>query len=395
MSVKQKRLLQPGERIGVLVVDDSAVTRNLVTRALEQTPSVYVAGSAPNGLIALQRLAELRPDVMILDVEMPEMGGLETLRRAKKLHPQLRVVMFSAYTERGGETTLEALGLGADDYITKAASGALDQSSQQLPADWLQGQLVPRVLQFFELPGGLPSAAVGGSPSAAAGVSSSAAVKAAPKLASKVASGPAQQPHFTSYKSIPLRPKVVVIGVSTGGPNALTAILPLFPADFPIPILLVQHMSALFTRLLAERLDSQCRLRVVEAVHGQTVKAGTIHIAPGDFHMVVAEADGEVRICLNQSPPQNSCRPSVDALFASVADVYGGAVLALVLTGMGCDGLRGTRMLKNLGATVLAQDQATSIVWGMPGVVVNAGLADQVLALHEVVPAVLRATQQD
>jgi two-component system chemotaxis response regulator CheB len=187
-----------------------------------------------------------------------------------------------------------------------------------------------------------------------------------------------------------VRPKVVVIGVSTGGPAALGRILPQLTAGFPLPILVVQHMPALFTRFLAERLDTCCALDVEEASEGSCVDAGNVLIAPGDFHLKVASSGGEVRVCLDQSPPQNFCRPAVDALFSSIAEVYGGAVIAVVLTGMGHDGLRGAQILKARGASILAQDEASSVVWGMPGAVVNAGLADRVLPLDQVVPEILR-----
>jgi two-component system chemotaxis response regulator CheB len=183
---------------------------------------------------------------------------------------------------------------------------------------------------------------------------------------------------------------VVVIGVSTGGPTALGAILPELPAEFPLPVLVVQHMPPLFTRLLAERLHSACRLPVEEAGQGNPVEAGKILIAPGDFHLKVASNGGGVRVFLDQSPPLNSCRPAVDALFTSIGEVYGGAVIAAILTGMGQDGLRGAQILKAQGASVLAQDEASSVVWGMPGAVVNAGLADRVLPLDQVVPEILR-----
>jgi two-component system chemotaxis response regulator CheB len=189
-----------------------------------------------------------------------------------------------------------------------------------------------------------------------------------------------------------IRPEVVVIGVSTGGPTALGRILPEFPADFPLPILVVQHMPPLFTRLLAERLNSTCRLRVEEASQGRLIEPGRILIAPGDFHMRVSPGSGSACVFLDQTPRQNSCRPAVDALFASTAAVYGGAAVAVILTGMGQDGLRGVEILRAQGASVLAQDEASSVVWGMPGAVVNAGLADRVLPLDEVVPEVLRIT---
>jgi chemotaxis response regulator CheB len=185
-------------------------------------------------------------------------------------------------------------------------------------------------------------------------------------------------------------PGVLAIGVYTGGPAALSSILPELPPAFPLPVLVVQHMPPLFTRLLAERLRATCRLPVEEASQDHPVEGGKILIAPGDFHLKVAFGGGGVRVCLDQSPPQNSCRPAVDALFASIAEVYRGAAIAVILTGMGQDGFRGAEILKARGAFILAQDEATSVVWGMPGAVVKAGLAGRVLALDQAMPEILR-----
>jgi two-component system chemotaxis response regulator CheB len=366
MAALVKRLLQQGERIRVLVVDDSVVIRRLVTHALEVDPAFDVVGAASNGAIALQRIPQFNPDVLTLDIEMPEMDGLEMLRRVRRDYPQLRVIMFSTLTERGAAVTLEALSLGADDYVAKVSNeGSLDRSMMRL-----REQLVPKIKQFFHLPGEARTA-VRPAPLAVA-------VKAADGRVASVRPG------------TKMRPKVVVIGVSTGGPTALGAILPELPAGFPLPVLVVQHMPPLFTRLLAERLHSACRLPVEEARQGERVEAGKVLIAPGDFHLKVAFNGGAVRVCLDQSPPQNSCRPAVDALFSSVGEAYGGAVIAVILTGMGQDGLRGVEILRAQGASVLAQDEASSVVWGMPGAVVNAGLADRVLPLEQVVPEILR-----
>ncbi len=366
MAALNKRILQPGERIRVLVVDDSVVIRRLVAHALEQEPLLEVVGAASNGLVALQRIPQLSPDVLTLDIEMPEMDGLETLRRVRREYPQLRVIMFSTLTERGAAVTMEALTLGADDYVTKVSNeGSLDRSMTRL-----REELVPKIKQFFALPG-----------------QSRVAVQTE---ATQVPAVPPARRGTTVSPGMKLRPKVVVIGVSTGGPTALGATLPYLPADFPLPILVVQHMPPLFTRLLAERLHSTCRLPVEEARQGQSVEAGRILIAPGDYHLKVASKGGAVSVCLDQAPPQNSCRPAVDALFASVGEVYGGAVIAVILTGMGNDGMRGAEILRAQGASVIAQDEASSVVWGMPGAVVNAGLADHVLPLDQVVPEILR-----
>ena len=369
MAVVNRRLLQPGDRIRVMVVDDSVVIRRLVTQALEQDAMIEVVGTASNGAIGLQRIPQFSPDVITLDIEMPDMNGLEMLRRIRREYPQLRVIMFSTLTERGAAVTLEALTLGADDYVAKVSNeGSLDRSMARL-----RDEMIPKIKQFFRV----------------AGQSAAAATPAPPRANGSAVPTAGARPIAPSLK---LRPQVVVIGVSTGGPTALAAMLPSFPSSFPLPILLVQHMPPLFTRLLAERLNATCQLMVEEASEGDAVEPGKILIAPGDFHMKVASRGGVIRVCLDQSPRQNSCRPAVDALFASAAELYGGAVLAVVLTGMGQDGLHGVKLLKARGARVLVQDEASSVVWGMPGAVVNAGLADRVLALDEVVPEILSVT---
>lgn len=365
MPAINKRLLQPGELIRVLVVDDSVVIRRLVTHALEQDSALEVVGSASNGAIALQRIPQLNPDVITLDIEMPEMNGLEMLGHLRRDYPHVRVIMFSTLTERGTSVTLDALSLGADDYVTKASNdGSLDRSMARLRAE-----LIPKIKQFFRMRG---DDRVAVQPPAADPTHVASPRPAAP---SRVAT---------------MRPRVVVIGISTGGPAALGAILPDLPADFSLPVLVVQHMPPLFTRMLAERLNSTCQLPVEEAVQGAPVEAGKILIAPGDFHMKVAASGVLVRVCLDQSPPQNSCRPAVDALFASVGEIFHGDVIAAILTGMGQDGLRGSQILKAQGAMILAQDEGSSVVWGMPGAVVNAGIADRVLPLDQVVPEILR-----
>lgn len=358
MKVTNRRALRPGEKIRVLVVDDSVVIRRLVTHALEERDSIEVVGAAADGVIALGRIPQLNPDVVTLDIEMPVMDGMETLRHIRRDYPQTRVIMFSTLTERGAAVTLDALRAGADDYVTKASNeGSLDRSLVRL-----REELIPRIEQFFVFPG-QPSIAKTASP------------LAAPLSVAPVCAG---------------APRAVAIGVSTGGPAALTALLPTLPESFPLPILVVQHMPPLFTRLLAERLNSICALNVAEAQDGDRVQPGRILIAPGDFHMKVIAGDAGPVVHLDQSAPQNSCRPAVDVLFTSISEVYGGAVLPVILTGMGQDGLRGSRILKAQGAALLAQDEASSVVWGMPGAVVNAGLASEVVPLDRMGNAILK-----
>ena len=371
MTPLNQRQLQPGERIRVMVVDDSVVIRRLVTNALEQTPVVEVVGTASNGSIGLQRIKQLNPDVITLDIEMPDMDGLEMLRHIRREYPHLRVIMFSTLTERGAAKTFEALSLGADDYVAKVSNeGSLDRSMIRL-----REEMIPKIMQFFRLP-----------------VQSQTPAKPEHSAPPPMPAGFRFAPSSQNLKG---RLKAVVIGVSTGGPTALGSILPKLPAGFKLPVLVVQHMPPLFTRLLAERLNSTCKLPCEEATQGSPVLPGKILIAPGDFHMKVASGEGGVSVSLDQSPRLNSCRPAVDALFSSAGEVYGGAVLAVILTGMGQDGLRGVEILKAQGATVLAQDEATSVVWGMPGAVVNAGLVDRVLPLDDVVPEILRITARN
>ena len=357
-----RKAIRPGNRIRVLIVDDSVVIRRLVSLALEEDAAIEVVGAAANGAIALAKIPQVNPDALTLDIEMPEMDGLEALRRIRKQYPDLRVIMFSTLTERGASATFEALALGADDYVTKAANvGSLGSSLVSL-----RGELIPKIKQFFQLPGDPAPVAV-------------------------TAAAPVPAPRPRGFP-LPVRPEVLVIGVSTGGPTALGTIVGEFPAEFPLPILMVQHMPPVFTRLLAERLQANCALRVEEASNGSVVEKGKMLIAPGDHHMRVRNSGGQMHVTLDQAPPENSCRPAVDVMFRSVEEVYGGAVISVILTGMGYDGLRGVRALKAKGACVIAQDEASSVVWGMPGAVVEAGLADAVVPLDGVVAEILKYT---
>jgi two-component system chemotaxis response regulator CheB len=364
LIVPGRRTLPEGARIRTLIVDDSVVIRRLVTYALAEDPDIEVVGSAANGVLALKLIPLLKPDAVTLDIEMPEMDGLETLRQIRALHPHLVVIMFSTLSERGAAITIEALSLGANDYVTKAANvGSLDVSMARLRAD-----LVPKVKQFFRCG---PGCGTGCAP-----------IPRPPSTAVPIAA--------TGVKRSSVTRKAVAIGVSTGGPTALAEVIPAIPHNFDLPIFIVQHMPPIFTRLLAERLQTLTKLRIHEATDGMPVEAGGIYIAPGDFHMRTVKNGMEKRILLDRSEPENFCRPAVDVLFRSVADVYGGAVIAVVLTGMGQDGRLGVERLRKEGAWIIAQDEASSVVWGMPGAVTRAGLADAVVDLKAVVPAILR-----
>jgi two-component system, chemotaxis family, protein-glutamate methylesterase/glutaminase len=367
VAIPLRKVIASTSKIRVLVVDDSVVIRRLVTQALAEDPGVEVVGVAANGAIALQRIPQANPDVVTLDIEMPEMDGLETLRRIRQQYKDLRIIMFSTLTQRGATATIDALMLGADDYVTKAAN--VGKVSESLAA--LRGELIPRINQFF-----LRKDAGAGSSTIPTPVPAPAAVRTTPRIV------PAFRPQLT--------PQVVAIGVSTGGPTALSAIVPRFPETFALPILIVQHMPPLFTKLLADRLQKQTALRVVEGQDGLPVRAGTVYVAPGDYHMRVRRHEDQVVLSLDQAPPENSCRPAVDVMFRSVHEVYGGRALSVVLTGMGQDGLRGVELLRAAGARVIVQDEVSSVVWGMPGAVVRANLADAIVSLDDIVPEILR-----
>jgi len=350
-----------------MVVDDSVVIRRIITESLSNDAELEVVGYAANGLLALQRAAELKPDVITLDIEMPEMDGLTTIRRLRAASSTACVIMCSTLTSRGASAALDALMLGANDYVTKPSNtGPMDSARTML-----HDELIPKIKQFFELK---KTVAVPRS------------IPASAPLQSRVATRLPLAPLFT----MPTERKIVAIGVSTGGPTALMDILPQFPGPFPLPVVIVQHMPPLFTKLLAERLHAQSKVEVVEATNGMFLKAGRIVIAPGDFHMRLRRSGQEIAVQLDQGPRENSCRPAVDVLFRSVAEVYAGGVIGVILTGMGQDGLHGVEQLKSKGAYIIAQDRASSVVWGMPGAVVEAGLADSVLGLRAVVPEILR-----
>jgi two-component system, chemotaxis family, protein-glutamate methylesterase/glutaminase len=354
-------------RTRILIVDDSAVMRSLLRSVVSTDAGLEVAGTAADGASALSTLENLHPDLVLLDVEMPVMDGLVTLRRLRARGHRMPVIMCSSLTQRGAKVTIEALAGGASDYVAKPAG----QSDREAAIQTLAQDLIPKVhaltcrLQSPSRP-----------------------------VFSGAASIPLILP-LAPHRSQPISsiPEVLAIGVSTGGPAALDVLLPALPPDFPLPVVIVQHMPELFTKLFAERLNSRCRLRVREAAEGDPVRAGTVYIARGNWHIEVlaaASASSPATLHLNQGPLENHCRPAVDALFRSTAAVYGSGVLAVVLTGMGSDGLAGCRIIRSQGGSVLAQDQATSAVWGMPGAVANAGLAHRVLPLNAIAPEILR-----
>lgn len=329
-------------RVRVLIVDDSVVVRKVLTDALSADPGLEVVGAAANGSIGLQKITQVNPDVVILDVEMPELDGVETVRRIRAGWPNLPVIMCSALTERGGDTTLRALANGASDYVTKPSQlGSRDHA-----LSFFKAELVAKV-----------------------------------KALTSTASLPAPPLRVTA----PTVPRaaagkapvtVLAIGCSTGGPNALATLFQGIPRDIPVPVFITQHMPPLFTKLLADRLAIQTGLSVNEAKAGDLVEPGKVFIAPGDYHMTVIRDGVRTRIALNQDQPENSCRPAVDVMFRSIAKLYGPGVLGTVLTGMGQDGARGAQDIVDAGGSLIVQDAASCVVPSMPGAVVAAGLSD-------------------
>ncbi|BDI20028.1 chemotaxis response regulator protein-glutamate methylesterase [Nostoc cf. commune SO-36] len=338
-------------KIRVLIVDDAVVVRSRVSKILSSDPELEVVGVAANGRIALAKIPYVNPDVIILDIEMPEMNGLQTLAAIRQIYPRLPVIMYSTSTHRGAIATLEALSLGASDYATKPSNlGSVEATNQHIRDD-----LIPKIKVFgaFFTPSAITH--------------------------------PVVFPVRSSLHQV----EVVAIGVSTGGPNALTVVLNEFPADLSVPILIVQHMPPMFTKLLAKQLAAKCQIPIDEAVPGQILKPGHAWIAPGDFHLIVQRDKTGVRLATHQASPENSCRPSVDVLLRSVAQVYGAGAIAVILTGMGQDGLHGCQCIREAGGQVIAQDKATSVVWGMPSFVVNAGLANKILPLNQIADEIM------
>lgn len=359
-------------RIKVLVVDDSVVVRRLVTDALSADPAVDVVGVAANGQIALAKVEQHTPDVITMDVEMPVMDGIATVRELRRRGNRAPIIMFSTLTERGAAATLDALSAGASDYVTKPANVGSVQESLARVAD----DLLPRIKALAVRRTGGP-----------VGTTRRTATSSLPPLARVGSPGPV----VLRPRPAPRPVRAVVVGSSTGGPEALATFVRGLTRPLPVPVLAVQHMPPVFTRQLAARLDRLGPSTVVEAHADQQVEAGTIYVAPGDEHMEVAGSPANPHIRLHHGEPVNFCRPAVDVLFRSAVTLYGPDLLAVVLTGMGADGREGSRAVVEAGGTVLAQDETTSVVWGMPGAVAHAGLAHALLPVDEVADAVQRA----
>ncbi len=343
-------------KVRVLVVDDSAVTRSLLRSVVSLDSSAEVAGTAVDGETALAAVKDLQPDVILLDIDMPVLDGLRTLRRLRTDGHGIPVIMCSSLTRHGARITLEALAAGASDYVAKPTQQADTASAIRT----LACELMPKIHAL---------------------------------TAARSARNAPAMPQPAAPTHVSVAPSIVVIGVSTGGPVALEILLAGLPADFPLPVLVAQHMPEIFTGPLAERLNAHCLLSVREAAGGETAMPGTVSLARGDWHLelgAAAPGSRHAQLHLSRREPENHCRPSVDVLFRSAAVAFGPAVLSVVLTGMGTDGLAGSRMVRAAGGLVIAQNQQTSAVWGMPGAVTRAGLAHRVLPIDAIAGELVR-----
>jgi len=373
------------KNLRVLVVDDTIVYRKAVSDIIEEIPGVELAGVAHNGKIALAKIQSLKPDVLTLDIEMPEMNGIEVLAELQKNHPGIGVVMLSTLTAEGSDMTMRALELGAFDFILKP------QSKNQLEGKKeIRAALEPILRAFAK------------SRYASSLISSRGQLARLPPLSpGKAATPPVAGTHIfkpLTTKSSPLRrgkSEIVAIGISTGGPNALNQMLPQLPGNLGVPVLIVQHMPPVFTKSLAASLDKKCALTVKEAVNGENILPNVVYIAPGGKQMkLVAGTDGQNRrIKITDDPPENSCRPSADYLFRSVADYYVGRATAVIMTGMGSDGTMGLGILKQKSAFIIGQDESTCIVYGMPKAPAELGYLDVVAPLGRIAEEIVKSVK--
>lgn len=344
--------------IHALVIDDSALYRKFVKSVLEEIPGVEVIGTATNGRLGMEKIEALKPDLITLDLEMPELDGLGVLRELSDKGIEIASIMISSLTEQGAKATNTALQLGAFDFVLKPIGKDPDSSREQLKAD-----LSPKIEAFMARTARLE--------------------RKSKQQTERVGASDAVERMLKSVSRCQRKPKILGIGISTGGPAALNQVLPQLPGNFPCPIVIVQHMPPKFTKSLADDLNRLCKLEVLEAEEGMIAKPGQILIAPGGSQMRVEKQNGLPRIEITDDPPERNCKPAVDYLFRSLAHQYEDEAMGAILTGMGDDGTLGCKLLKRKGARIVVQDEESCVVWGMPRSVYEAGIADEVLPLSE------------
>ncbi len=368
--------------VKILVVDDSVLYRKIVSNVLEKIDGVEVVGTAPDGEIALRKIGMLRPDLLTLDLEMPNVDGLGVLAALQKQPNAPGVIMLSAFTSKGAETTMSALQRGAFDFVLKPTGGAPEKTASQLR------ESLETKIEAYARSGKLKPA-IGTTPTAPHTKQAAPGLSIANKTTDKT---PAFEP--TSMKPSGMKPRILAIGVSTGGPQALSTLIPSLPADLPVPVVIVQHMPPLFTKSLAEGIDNKAALTVVEAADGDKLQAGCVYIAPGGSQLKIDPKGVDFVAKLTDDPPENSCKPAVDYMLRSLSQCIAPQTLAIIMTGMGSDGTLGCKLLKRKGATVVAQDKESCVVYGMPRAVVEAGLADRIVPLNELASTILALLHQ-
>jgi len=356
----------PKRLLRILVVDDSVLYRKVLSDVLSNIQGVEVVGTATDGKVALSKISQLKPDMLTLDFDMPELNGLKVLEHVRIDHPDLKVVMVSAHTKEGAAITLKALELGALTFVAKPRTENPLESKNVL-----LDQLVPVVKEIL------------------------AQIQSSHQLVCKGRDMSQPAVSDTAIKKSPPPPgagriQIVAIGISTGGPKALAELIPRLPKDLRTPVVIVQHMPSEFTAALAESLNQKSALNVIEAKNGMELKRGTIFIAPGGKQMKIVNVSGKPMLEINDDPPENHCQPSADYLFRSVSKVYGKHALGIIMTGMGSDGVLGLRLMKRLGAQVIAQDKQSCVVFGMPGEAINAGVVDDIVPLSHIATEIVQ-----
>lgn len=356
-----------GPSVRVLVVDDSAIIRGFITRALEKDSAIHVVSTAGNGELAIENLKRIPADVVILDIEMPVMDGLTAIPKLKAVDSAVQIVMASTLTQKNAEISLKAMALGATDYIPKPSAREISGS------EGFEHELIEKVKTLAAL-----------------------ARRQCVRASSPDATGRVARyvPPVVEKKKVVLRiapvtkPDVIAIGASTGGPQALFEVIRAMGPGLAQPIVITQHMPPSFTTILADHIAKQCGVVCAEGKEGEILRPGQYYLAPGDFHMLLVRKPEGTMIRLTKDAPENYCRPSVDPMLRTLADIYGGRILCVILTGMGQDGWKGSDKVVQAGGTVIAQDEESSIVWGMPGAVAMGGLCSSVLPLLEIGAAV-------
>jgi len=381
-----------GNKIKVLVVDDTIVYRKAVSDILAEMPGIEVVGVAHNGKIAVSKIQTLKPDLLTLDIEMPEMNGIEVLQYLQQHAPQISAIMVSTLTSEGGDMTMRALELGAYDFILKPNSTNINESKQHL-----RTLLTPLIKAFQTGRTTIGSMQAGGRSGIVARKTGMGTVGLRPQTGSTTtaATGARTVASIIAPTRRQGKSEIVTIGISTGGPNALARMMPMLPGDLGVPIVIVQHMPPVFTKSLANSLNAKCALTVKEAQDGEALQANVAYIAPGGKQMkLVASADGTNRLIkITNDPPENSCRPSADYLFRSVADYYVGRTTAVIMTGMGSDGTKGLHILKQKGALIIGQNEESCVVYGMPKAPAELGLTDVVTPLDKIAAEIVKSVK--